>query len=94
MRIISTFDDRLYESTGRNMLKTLKEYIPKADVTIYEELESNNLAEDIDTVSVRDIPQFDEVFKANKDIITPKFGGLGAKKKAYTFYNSRWFGWF
>ena len=92
MKIISTFNDKIYEFSGKKMLESVKKHLPQAEIQIYEELERNTL--DVDTIKLNSVPEFDEVFKANRDIIAPSFGGIAREKKALTFWNIRWFGWF
>ena len=92
MRIISTFNDSMYESTGAGMLKTVKEFLPEANVFIYKELKKNEL--EYPSIEVTEIPEFQEVYERHKTLIPPKFGGSAEVIGGEKWWNKRWFGWF
>ena len=92
MRIISTFNDSMYESTGEGMLKTVEKFLPEANIFIYEELNKNKLK--YPSVKVIDVPEFQEVYEKHNKLIPPKFGGTAEVIHGEKWWNKRWFGWF
>tara|TARA_Y100001938_G_C8074420_1_gene425106 strand:- start:942 stop:1706 length:765 start_codon:yes stop_codon:yes gene_type:complete len=92
MRIISTFNDSMYESTGEGMLKTVEKFLPEANIFIYEELNKNKLK--YPSVKVADVPEFQEVYERHNKVIPPSFGGSAEVIHGEKFWNKRWFGWF
>jgi hypothetical protein len=91
MKIISTFNDKLYEFSGKEMIRSARAKIPDAEIIIYQELNQNTL--DLETVDVDNLPEVKKVLEENTDIISTPFGGLADKDKM-TMWNARWFGWF
>ena len=90
MKIISTFNDDLYEIFAKELIKSTLTHLPDAELIVYEELERNKLDPCIKTVKVRALPIVNQVYQANKDII-----GVPAVQGRLTYgWNKRWFGWF
>ena len=91
MKIISTFNDKLYEFSGKEMIRSARAKVPDAEIIIYQELNQNTL--DLETVDVDSLPEVKKVLEENADVISTPFGGLADKDKM-TMWNARWFGWF
>lgn len=90
MRFITTFNDKYYRASGKQMLATLREFVPDADVLVYEELDEETITEP--SVKVDELPEFHLVLENNRDVIPVDMGGDGtAELKGF---NRRWFGWF
>ena len=101
MKIISTFNDKLYEFSGKKMIESARALMPDAEIQIYTELEKEeNLKElhemGVKTIDIKLIPQRQIVFEKHKDIISKQYGGDASleDKKTHTMWNIRWFGWF
>jgi hypothetical protein len=92
MKIFSTFNDKLYEYSGKALLKSLETNMPGVEVIAYHELDND--IQGIKGVKVCDIPEFKAVFEANKEVITEHFGGTGVDIPGDKAWNIRWFGWF
>tara|TARA_Y100000592_G_scaffold45392_1_gene72039 strand:+ start:4680 stop:5453 length:774 start_codon:yes stop_codon:yes gene_type:complete len=99
MRILSTFNDKIYSFSGKGMLETVNTFLPEANILIYEELEEQT--PDFPCYKIKDVPEFANVFEANKEVISKAYGGLGVGfpddiklAKGSTWWNYRWFGWF
>ena len=94
MRIITTFNDDMYQNTGKPFIASVKKFMPEAEVLIYEELEGK-LEEDVSSVKVTELPKLKEVFEKHKDVISPHYGGSGDFSKTNKWeWQYRWFGWF
>jgi hypothetical protein len=97
MRILTTFNDHIYELSGKKLLDTIEKHMPNSEVWVYEEVSEENWKEisslnlDVRKVSVNDLPEVEEVFTNNKDIIDPQYGGKG---EGLNHWNWRWYGWF
>jgi len=89
MRIVTTFDDRLYAASGKTLLETVRRHLPSAEILVYEELTSEQV--DGPSVRVDRLPEFEQVLRDHRDIIPTDMGGTAVKLKGY---NRRWFGWF
>jgi len=90
MKIISTFNDSLYEFSGKQMLESVQKYIPEAEIIAYEELEKNKLLDGVKAVKIRDLPVVKKVYAANIDL----FKKGNAHPHQNLGFNKRWFGWF
>ena len=74
------------------MLETVNTFLPEANIFIYEELEEQ--VPDFPCCKIQDVPEFANVFEANKQYISTTYGGSAAKTVGDKFWNLRWFGWF
>ena len=79
IKIVTTFNDEMYEFSGKRMLETISKHIPSAEVTVYEELENHTL--DVPTIRVDEILEFKRVFKDNIGVISPVYGGTACPIK-------------
>jgi hypothetical protein len=97
MRILSTFNDKIYNLSGKSLLDSVEENVPEAEVWIYEDVSEENIDDissrnlNLQLVKIRNLPEFSEVFNNNKDVIDVSQGGLA---KDLGMWNERWFGWF
>lgn len=92
MVIISTFNESMYQATGKAMLETAETYVPDAKKIVYGELETEL---EYETIDVCDIDTFKTVFEQNRDVITEEFGGTATEPPGIDkSFNIRWFGWF
>ena len=98
MTIFTTFNDKMYLATGKELIKSVKKHLPNAKIVVYEELSEDvrrEVASQVDElVSIKSLPSFRLVFNNNKDVITKDFGGNADKPVGDKFWNHRWFGWF
>tara|TARA_Y100001938_G_scaffold149699_1_gene237519 strand:+ start:1449 stop:2228 length:780 start_codon:yes stop_codon:yes gene_type:complete len=98
MTIFTTFNDRMYHATGKNLLSSIKTHLPAAGVVIYEELSHREGAKLVDrwntAISINSLQNFKDVFEANKDVIPKSHGGEADEVVGDKFWNKRWFGWF
>ena len=98
MTIFTTFNDKMYLATGKELIKSVKKYLPNAKIVVYEELSEDirrEVASQVDElVSIKSLPSFRLVFNNNKDVITKDFGGNADKPVGDKFWIHRWFGWF
>ncbi len=89
MRIITTFDDRLFVASGKRLLESVARHLPGAEMLVYEELKSERT--DVPSVRVDQLPEFVEVMSRHRDVIPREMGGTAERLEGY---NRRWFGWF
>lgn len=99
MKIITTFNDRIYSFSGRQLLKQLDEVIPMAEKLIYEDFTAGISANHIKTengrvIRLNHLKTYKEVLAANQDVILKSCGGSADSVAGDVFWNSRWFGWF
>lgn len=89
MRIYTTFNDDLYEASGRFLLESIQEHLPKAELVVYSELTRHQLS--VPTVTLENIPEFKQVKHACLDLIPEEEGGHARQLHGF---NKRWFNWF
>lgn len=89
MRIITTFNDALYRASAKALLESVHALLPDAEILVYEELEQESCDEP--SVRVDELPEFQAVLEANRDIIPEEMGGTA---RGLEGYNRRWLGWF
>ena len=89
MRIITTFNDRLYDASGRDLLASIRTHLPHADLLVYEELDQIRL--DVPTVAIRELPELAMVRENHRDVLASEYGGTA---DTLTGFNRRWYGWF
>ncbi len=89
MRIITTFNDVLYRTSGQAMLDSVRALLPRAEVLVYEEFEEE--ATDLPSVRVDRLPEFQQVYENYRHLIPTEMGGTNEFLHGY---NRRWFGWF
>jgi len=89
MRVITTFNDRLYQASGKDLLASLATAWPEAEVLVYEELTAARL--DVPTVPIADVPELHRVRASYPELIAPEYGGPADH---LTGFNRRWYGWF
>ena len=101
MKIISTFNDKIYEFSGKDMIKTVRQYMPEVEIQVYVEFKKEKNRKELEKMGVRvinadSVPQRKEVWEGNLDIITKPYGGKAPKEdeKCNSGWNRRWFGWF
>ena len=100
MKIITTFNDRIYSFSGRRLLKQLDEVVPLAEKVIYEDFHhSITNKRGIETengriINLSSLKTYREVLTANQDVILKSCGGSADSVAGDAFWNSRWFGWF
>ena len=92
MRIITTFNEDMYQFSGKSMIQSLKKFMPGADVVVYDELDRD--IEEVKCIKVCKIPEFERVFEENKEVIPKDFGGTAESVPGNQSWNLRWFGWF
>ena len=61
MKIISTFNRKLYEFSGKGMIQSAQDKLPDAEIIIYDEQIGENFS--FETVNVNDLPEVQQVFK-------------------------------
>ena len=100
MRILSTLNDKFYDFSGKHMIQSVRDLLPKANLSVYEEFSQKR---DIgcETYDLLQIPEYKQVFESNKEVISKAYGGLGVGfpddiklAKGSAWWNYRWFGWF
>ena len=97
MRILSTFNDKIYNLSGKSLLDSIEDNAPDAEVWIYHDISEENLESissrnlNLKFVRIRNLPEFSEVFNNNRDVVDVSYGGLA---KDMGMWNERWFGWF
>lgn len=89
MRLVSTFNQALYEASGRELIESITLHHPNSEILIYEELDGDQL--DVPTVAVSELPELHEVQNRFRHLISTSYGGTA---KNLTGYQQRWFGWF
>jgi hypothetical protein len=100
MKIITTFNDRIYSFSGRRLLKQLDEVVPLAEKVIYEDFHHSITnkrgieTENGRTINLSGLKTYREVLTANQDVILKSCGGSADSVAGDAFWNSRWFGWF
>lgn len=102
MKIFCTFNDKIYHSSGKDLIFSLKENGVSRDFSAYyefEDLENQKTIKKLapkskDITSDKSGDLIQNIFSKNRDIISPKYGGNASKKISEDFWNNRWFGWF
>ena len=99
MTIITTFNDKLYNFSGKGLLKSIQKHLPNEKVIIYEELNDIKNAGEIilpeyELINIKSLNKLKEMLELQNDVIPPKFGGSATKTYGCKFWNKRWFGWF
>ena len=99
MTIITTFNDKLYNFSGKGLLKSIQKHLPNEKVIIYEELNDIKNAGEIilpeyELININSLNKLKEMLELQHDVIPPKFGGSATKTYGCKFWNKRWFGWF
>ena len=74
MTIFTTFNNKMYQFSGKKLLQDIKDNFPVANIVIYEELNSQEAACELHeamttVINVKSIKEFGQVFRENKDII-------------------------
>ena len=96
MRILSTFNDKIYDLSGKDLLNSIEENMPDSEVWVYHEVSEDRLEEiksknlNIEIVDIRKLDEHNTVLDRNKDIIDPDHGGIA---EGLGHWNWRWFGW-
>lgn len=86
MRIISTFNQTLFDTSGRWLLESIREHLDCELLLYTEEMVPIDGAR---CVNVRDVPEFIAVEKSQGEVI-----GTGALVSKLEGFNQRWFNWF
>ena len=99
MTIITTFNDKLYNFSGKNLLKSIQKHLPNEKVIIYEEFtepqrEDEIILSEYELINIRSLNKLKEMLELHSNVIPKKFGGNATKKYGCKFWNKRWFGWF
>jgi hypothetical protein len=90
MRIITTFNDRLYSETGVALIDSLKLFLAPEQILVYGENMKTRI-EGVQMVDVESLPELSQVAEACSDIIPREAGG---RAEGLQGYNQRWFNWF
>ena len=99
MTIFTTFNDKMYLATGKDLLQSIRETLPAAGVILYEEFNSVKATELCTPwcntlISIKSLKSVKEVLRNNKDIIPKAYRGDSSGAVGDKFWNYRWFGWF
>lgn len=89
MRIITTFNDRLYQASGHELLRSINQFIPHAELLVYHELDEHQL--NVPSVNIRSLPELADIRAKQLDVLAPEYGGSADQLAGF---NRRWFGWF
>ena len=89
LRVITTFNDKLYRASARSMLQSVESMIPEAEILVYHELKDETCEHP--GVRVDELPEFTDVFERFRHRIADDFGGTATD---LSNWNRRWFGWY
>ena len=87
MIIFTTFNKKIYEFSGRDLISSIKEKMPKTKIVAYKEFNEDI---GVKSVDISKIKTLNKVIRENLDIIHESFGG---KSQDNDFWNKRWPGW-
>ena len=91
MTIFTTFNKDIYDFSGKHLIQSIKDNMPKTRIVAYKEFDEDINVESID---IRAIPTLQQVINDNLDIVHESFGGHATEFSKETFWNTRWPGWF
>ena len=89
LRVITTFNDKLYRASAKSMLDSVSEMIPEAEVLVYHELQKETCEHT--SIRVDRLPEFTAVWNQFRSHISEDFGGTAT---GLSGWNRRWFGWY
>ena len=90
MRVVTTFDERLYQETGRHLVESLRSHLTSEQILVYGENMTSPLY-GVQMLDVASLPELDQILVACRDIIPRESGGDADTLKGY---NQRWYNWF
>lgn len=84
VRILTTYNQKIYDFSAHKLIESSRKFLPDVQILEYNE------------DRVHEIPEFVNVFEANKDIILKAQGGDADSipSTGGWQFNSRWFNWF
>lgn len=89
LRIITTFNQKMYEASGKELLDSVFEFIPDAQVLAY--VDDPVAGDGADFIDLTTLPERAYVLKKFAHLIPETHGGSASE---LTGFNQRWFGWF